>query len=118
MRKSMYIQDPLYRQWLHTPQWHGLRARKLVQQPWCERCLLHYRRTPATEVHHRDPVMAAPTEVIQKQRMFSIQNLVSLCHDCHAATHRELGKQTKEENDRRKYAILAEQRRMMGITKD
>lgn len=59
--------------------------------------------------------MAAPTEAIQRSRMFSITNLMSLCHDCHVAIHKELGKQTQAENDRRKEAILGEVRRMMGI---
>ena len=59
--------------------------------------------------------MAAPTEAIQHARMFSISNLMSLCNDCHAAVHRELGKQTLEENNRRKAAVLEEVRMMMGI---
>lgn len=59
--------------------------------------------------------MAAPTEAIQYERMFSMSNLVSLCHDCHAATHRELGKQTRAENNRRKEAVLDEVRKIMGI---
>ena len=34
--------------------------------------------------------------------MFSKDNLMSLCHDCHVAVHATLGKQTREENAKRK----------------
>ena len=36
--------------------WRKLRARKLAEEPRCERCLTSGRLTPATEVHHRKPI--------------------------------------------------------------
>jgi hypothetical protein len=36
--------------------WRKLRARKLADEPRCERCLAKSRVTIATEVHHRRPL--------------------------------------------------------------
>jgi len=53
--------------------WKRVRARKLAQQPTCERC-----GEPATDVHHMDERgLAGP-------QGYLIENTEALCHSCHS----------------------------------
>lgn len=65
--------------------WRSLRAWKLQENPFCERCLP--RLVIATDVHHRIDVDRCPDLAL------AADNLESLCGDCH-----------KKETTRRQHA--------------
>lgn len=91
-----------YRQLINSQRWRTLRAKKLTNAPLCERCLKEYKRTtPATEVHHVIPAEQALTFKEMERLMFDYFNLQSLCHRCHALTHIEIGKPSKQMNKER-----------------
>jgi 5-methylcytosine-specific restriction enzyme A len=58
-------------------QWRKTRERVLTAQPLCVDCEAAGRVTPATEVHHRVKLAAAPA------RKHDPENLVPLCSECH-----------------------------------
>jgi 5-methylcytosine-specific restriction endonuclease McrA len=60
--------------------WRKLRARKLADEPRCERCLSSGRLTLATEVHHRTPMS-------QGGGKYDWNNLESVCGDCQDEAH-------------------------------
>lgn len=67
-----------------------------MSNPVCEQCDKSKRSRLATEVHHIIPVESVPTESRMKALMFSYSNLMSLCHECHVETHRQIFSHTKE----------------------
>ena len=67
--------------------WKQLRAQKLHDQPLCENCLAADRVRAATEVHHVYPFGNGINEEEQWKLLLDYDNLVSLCHQCHAAIH-------------------------------
>ena len=81
---------------VNTRRWQKLRAEKLGRSPWCERCLSHGRRKPASEVHHIRPVEAARTAADMEVRCYSYGNLMSLCRECHVTIHTEMGSRSSE----------------------
>lgn len=86
-----------YYQLIHSAQWLKLRKQKLTDQPTCERCQSqHDWPVPATEVHHIMPCETARTHAAINHLMFSYANLMSLCHECHVAIHKEMRSQSKE----------------------
>ena len=65
----------------HTPAWR--RARKLALQRdnfLCQECLRKKRITKATEVHHVKAISGHPSLAL------TLDNLESLCWDCHELT--------------------------------
>jgi len=82
-----YPTDPTYKKWLRSSRWRTLRLQKLTEQPYCEDCLQAHRRTPATEVHHKQPVLSFPTHHERFFMMFNPNNLQSLCKPCHDRKH-------------------------------
>lgn len=102
---------PAYNRMIHSQRWRRLRLWKLSRQPLCEDCLREGRTAAASEVHHVVPVETAHRPADMERLMFSPANLRSLCHDCHAATHRQLGSHTKghtrEANERRTRHFVA-----------
>ena len=89
--------DKDYRRMIHTSRWLKLRAKKLTENPICERCWQEQQLvTAATEVHHIHPVEDAVTRSEKERLMFSYSNLRALCHDCHVRTHTEMGRSGKE----------------------
>ena len=59
--------------------WRQLSERKRAADPLCERCLERGISTPATEVHHIQPIATHP------ELRLVISNLMSVCHTCHEA---------------------------------
>lgn len=57
--------------------WTRLRNRWIKHHPFCEHC-----KGPAQEVHHIIPRSVRPDLV------YDVNNLMSLCIDCHRAHHR------------------------------
>ena len=60
-------------------QWAKVRKMKLSNNPFCERCTIRGRLTPATMVHHKD----------RNPWNRSFDNLESICIDCHNDEHRD-----------------------------
>lgn len=58
-------------------QWRVTSERKRALDPLCENCLTKDRITPATEVHHIQPIADAPWLRLE---WF---NLMSVCRQCH-----------------------------------
>ena len=113
-RNTIFAQDNDYKTMLHTSRWQKLRCLKLARNPYCEACAEERRYRMATEVHHRIPVMSVPASS-RMGLMYDIGNLVSLCHECHVAAHRLMGKQTKAENRRRADAQLSDFSKKYGL---
>lgn len=90
-----------YKQLLNSSIWRQTRKTKLDRNPFCEDCARSGVITPACEVHHLIPVKAIADPDRQYRMTFDINNLASLCHDCHAERHKRMGKNTAEENLRR-----------------
>lgn len=65
----------------HTPIWRRLRVVALQRDHYqCQHCIRNNTIRTATEVHHIKPLEEYPDYALD------IENLVSLCHDCHEAT--------------------------------
>ncbi len=65
----------------HWPVWRRLRVLALQRDHYlCQECLRQGRLTKATEVHHRKSVEDFP------ELALSLDNLESLCWDCHEKT--------------------------------
>lgn len=93
--------DKIYNRLIHSVRWLRLRRDTLTAHPLCQRCEVEGRITPATEVHHIQPVEEAITTADRMQRMYDPHNLQALCHDCHVRTHTELGRCGREATRRR-----------------
>ena len=82
----------------NSREWKALRLLKLQQNPLCE---MHYAKgkgkiVSAHCVHHIVPIETAKTMDEMRRLAFDPKNLQSLCDECHAKIHKEMGKGTKE----------------------
>lgn len=75
-------------------EWRELRAAKLRSQPICEVCEQKGRVTSAQAVHHRHPIEDSSTRQEMRKWAFMWENLMSVCHRCHADIHKAAGKGT------------------------
>lgn len=72
------------RGWYHTPAWRRMRQLALHRDKYlCQECLRQGKITPATEVHHIKPLEEYP------ELALNINNLESLCWECHEKTKRK-----------------------------
>ena len=80
----------LRRQYYNTTEWRKLRESYIKQHPICEECLNKGKVTPATSVHHKQSPFKNGTA--NKQLFLDYNNLMAICHECHAEIHnREQG---------------------------
>ena len=86
----------LYISLINTQRWRALRARTLGARPLCEVCLKEGRVTPATEVHHVRPVESTSNYDVMRSLAYDPNNLLCLCHACHANIHKGMMSHTKE----------------------
>nr|DAY42599.1 MAG TPA: HNH endonuclease [Caudoviricetes sp.] len=75
---------------INSTAWRKTRRRKLEQSPLCEICKQNGVITAATEVHHVMPCETAKTVTDMRRLMFDMDNLQSLCHNCHSLIHTEM----------------------------
>lgn len=87
--------DALYNKLIHSKRWTLLRARKIAISPICEDCAKAGIITEVQEIHHERPCETAKSEGEMIDLMFDINNLVSLCRDCHHLRHKTMGSNTK-----------------------
>lgn len=98
-----------YQHLLNSKRWRLLRAEYLRQHPLCERCIEDGRAagipdgylTPAVDLHHIVPVESAHTLKEMEHLCYSWHNLKALCVSCHIKTHKEMGKNTRENHKER-----------------
>lgn len=69
-----------------SAKWKKLRTAKLMANPLCEVCLAKGIITPAIDVHHKDSFMNYQG-LKRTEKAYDINNLVSLCKECHAQEH-------------------------------
>ena len=105
--------DPKYQKLLNSKRWKQLRMAYLQEHPLCERCYREgieqrgkpYKRS-AIDVHHKVPVESAHTIQEMEQLAYDWNNLQALCIPCHMKTHKEMGKNKKENVKERKQIAL------------
>ncbi|MBQ7179783.1 MAG: HNH endonuclease [Bacteroidaceae bacterium] len=88
----------------NSREWRELRIQKLRANPLCEMCIKEgeangikggYIRA-ARCVHHIDPIETATTKEEMRRKAFvPLNQLMSLCYDCHAKIHKEMGSNTR-----------------------
>lgn len=101
MKKRIETRSGIYRQMIVSARWRRLRAQVLQAHPLCQECERAGRVRAAAEVHHITPVDSVPTVAAKEALMFAPSNLVALCHRCHNAAHRQLGKYDYEQRKER-----------------
>ena len=92
--------DPTYQRLIHTAEYQRLRRWQLTRHPLCQRCEQDGRITAATEVHHVNPVEDAAEDKEKARLLLDAHNLMSLCHQCHVAIHKEMGRNDKTRQKR------------------
>ena len=105
--------DPKYQKLLNQKRWKQLRMTYLQEHPLCERCYregIEQKGKPyirsAIDVHHKVPVESAHTIQEMEQLAYDWNNLQALCIPCHVKTHKEIGKNKKENVKERKQIAL------------
>jgi len=80
----------------HLKEWRDLSAWYRQENPLCAECLKNGKVTPATEVHHlKSPFLSYLTEEERIQRLLDVNNIESICHNCHYEIHSALSKVKK-----------------------
>lgn len=87
--------NPIYIKLINSQRWKELRRRKLQEHPICEICESGGKSTLAAEVHHRIPVESVASKSQMETLMFGYNNLMSVCHTCHAEIHRQMFSHSK-----------------------
>ncbi len=86
----MVSRNPDYIALINTARWRRCRSAVLAHEPLCRRCKEQGRVTAATEVHHIEPLESVPDPARRAALAYDLHNLMPLCHDCHAALHKEM----------------------------
>ena len=77
-----------------SPAWRSTRdTYRQLKRGLCEDCLARGVITPATEVHHIEPL--TPQNITDPLIALNYDNLALLCHACHVARHATLDKSTR-----------------------
>ena len=95
-----------YQRLLNSKRWKMLRQEYLRAHPLCERCKADGYVRSAIDVHHKVPVESAHTIQEMEQLAYDWNNLQALCIPCHVKTHKEMGKNKKENVKERKQIAL------------
>ena len=84
------------KQFYHSPEWHKVRKAVLMRDNYlCVRC-----GAPAEEVHHKTHL--TPKNIGDNSITIGMDNLVSLCRDCHFEQHRiDFAEAVAKSNQRR-----------------
>ena len=73
---------------MNSKEWRQLRAIKLAQDPYCEECQRHGIYRLASVVHHKIEVESGLTPADCKRLAFDLNNLESVCPQCHREIHK------------------------------
>lgn len=77
----MYRDNPEIAKKYKSKRWQKLRNQKLILNPFCERCQIKGIYNTVDIIHHKDYVTDLNYE--NDEVFFNIENLESLCLDCH-----------------------------------
>ena len=80
-----YRDDPEIAKRYRSRRWRLLRQTKVLINPFCERCLAKGIYNSAYIVHHKEYV--TDLNYMDDNVFFNIDNLESLCLDCHNKEH-------------------------------
>ena len=80
-----YRDEPEIAKKYKSKKWQKLRLLKKNVSPFCERCLLNGVYTPARIIHHKEYI--TDLNYLDDNVFFNIDNLESLCQDCHNKEH-------------------------------
>lgn len=72
---------------MNSKRWREVRAKKMTENPLCEECEKKGIVKPAQCVHHVTEIETAKTDAEAWDLTTSLNNLVSLCFDCHHKIH-------------------------------
>lgn len=76
-----------YRKLIHSRKWKEVRDIKIQMNPLCEIC----GKELSQEVHHIQPLENYTNNYpLMEQMAYDINNLQSLCHQCHKNIHLEM----------------------------
>ncbi|WP_073346078.1 HNH endonuclease [Bacteroides congonensis] len=78
---------------INCHRWRKLRNEQLKRNPLCNVC-----GDIATEVHHLRPIESEKEFDRMETLAYDPNNLQSLCHKCHSATHIAMKKHKKQTN--------------------
>ena len=78
----------LYTKLIQSKEWRALRVQVLGEHPLCQWCEAKGYVVPAREVHHLVEAESGKTEADVRRLMFARNNVVALCHECHANYHK------------------------------
>ena len=80
-----YRDNPLIAKKYKSKKWQKVRHLKILQNPFCERCLEKGIYHEAKIVHHKEYITNLNYE--DDNVFFNIDNLESLCQECHNKEH-------------------------------
>ena len=80
-----YRDNPLIAKKYKSKRWQKLRKQKVLLNPFCERCLKKNIYNSTNIVHHKEYITDINYE--DDDIFFNIDNLESLCKDCHNKEH-------------------------------
>lgn len=85
----------VYQDIYNTPRWKRIRRWKIRNYPLCEKCLEKDppKTTVAQEVHHKIPWATGSTPDDQEALAYDIENLQSVCIECHKSEHAGINRQ-------------------------
>lgn len=79
-----------------TRRWRRLRALKLYDNPLCELCEQRGVVKPAIDVHHKRSFMSVSVAEGRDELAYDMDNLMSLCKECHQKIHNSNGTATQK----------------------
>jgi len=92
-KRERTINKTMYQKVYQDKRWIRVRTLKFKNNPLCELCLLEGRVTPTEEVHHIIPIDVYD---LDEELAFDIDNLQSLCVQCHKKVHQTIHKHTQK----------------------
>ena len=75
----------------NTARWKRIRKLKFLDNPLCEICEKKGIITPAEDIHHITSFMSTNDPVKRYFLAYDMDNLLSLCKQCHQKVHNERG---------------------------
>ena len=100
---------------MNSKEWRQLRAIKLAQDPYCEECQAHGIYRLASVVHHKIEVESGLTPADCKRLAFDLNNLESVCPQCHREIHKNRKTWGRDNHQQRELERLSQWKaRLMG----
>ncbi len=90
--KKVNKKENLNHKFYNTTAWRNCRFNYLSQNPLCEICKKNGKLTLAVEVHHITPLSTVLTLPEKFNIGLNVNNLQSLCVECHHEIHKLLKK--------------------------